>query len=155
MTNFEKHKEDLMKIKTGFGVNKITNKVSQCFDLPCKKCIFREETACDDSTKLKWLYSDYKKPILTENDIGLIEILSTMKGKDYKFITRSITGEITLYTDTPFSHYDNGHYYYVAKPDTPFINIKENDKTIFPNIHFGKGIYDVEHKCFVEVCYLK
>lgn len=41
MTNFEKYKEDSMKIQKGFGVNKVTGKVTPCFKFPCEECIFR------------------------------------------------------------------------------------------------------------------
>lgn len=100
---------------------------------------------------LKCLYSAYEKSILTEDEINLIELLGKMKGESYKYITRTKDGGIMLYVGKPTSHYDiyNNWYCYYANTSCFCINKKDN-YTMFSNIQFENGIYDIENKCFIK-----
>ena len=52
-----------------------------------------------------------------------------------------------LYVGKPTSRYD-GYYCYTG---TSYFYInKEDNNTMFSNIQFGDGVYDIENKCFIK-----
>lgn len=149
MTNFEKYKDDLIKIEGGFAFDKNTKEVVGCNTLDgverridCVDCIFNEHN-CFESDKIKWLYSEYEEPILSNDELELINVLSKINGKEYKYIAKN--GHCAfLFADKPVidecgallsrcNHLDiSGH-----------INL-------FSNIKFTDGLYDIENKCFIK-----
>ena len=60
MTNYEKYKDELIKkaiIKTSIAVDIHTNKMVDCYTIPCEDCKFN--TCCNKRGKEEWLDSEY------------------------------------------------------------------------------------------------
>lgn len=127
MTNYEKYKDDLIKMTINgfsFVVKKDTNELCKCRDNDCLECIFNN-MKCNDE-KLEWLDEEYKKPtkkkekeidwqnlpqdtlllVKNENDDTFI--------KEYYAGFKPETGRILTYrggrtsktTDYTFNHWD-------------------------------------------------
>lgn len=68
MTNYEKYKDDLIKMPISgfsFAVKKDTNELCKCVDIVCcSECIF-DNIECSDK-KLEWLDKEYKEPTKTK-----------------------------------------------------------------------------------------
>lgn len=149
MTNFEKYKDDLIKIEGDFAFDKNTKEIAGCNTLDgteryveCEDCLFNEGT-CFESDKIKWLYSEYEEPILSDDELELINVLSKISGKEYKYIARS-GHRAFLFADKPpidkygallsrCNHLDISGYI-----------------DLFSNIKFADGLYDIENKCFIK-----
>ena len=148
MTNFEKYKDDLMKIEGIFAFDKNTRKIEICDDIDgmkCEDCLFHPET-CFESDKIKWLYEEYKEPILSDDELEFIKVLSKISEKKIKYIHKT-SHRVFLFSDKPpidkygilldkSNYYDLSGYGYTD---------------LFSNIKFTDGLYDIENKCFIEV----
>lgn len=152
MTNFEKYKDDLMKIEGHFAVDKTQRKVVGCSGsadgieecIDCKDCLFNDTQYCFESDKIKWLYQESK--ILTDDEINLIETLNKVTGEKYKYIARDTTKVIRFFETKPNRNELNN--YYNLKDGYFYIGIKFG--LLFPNIKFEDGLYDIENKCFIK-----
>lgn len=151
MTNLEKYKDDLIKIEGDFAFDKNTKEIVGCNTLDgverrieCEDCLFNEGN-CFESDKIKWLYSECKELILSNDELELINILSKINGKEYKYIAR----------------YGNHIYFFSNKPpideygllvtgcDYLNINIYNESMDLFSNIK-QYGLYDIKNKCFIK-----
>lgn len=67
MKNWEFYKEGLKKYEFDFALK--DNQICSCAEVPCYECAFcmGEELLCDKA-KVKWLYQDYKEPVVLTND---------------------------------------------------------------------------------------
>lgn len=147
MTNFEKYKDDLMKIEGNFAVNKNTGEIAGCDTtdgvkgcIDCKDCLF-DDTDCFESDKIKWLYSEYEKPILSDDELELIKALNKAMGKEYKYIIRDRVGLIRFFETKPrINELKNYGYIYIGS----------NYGILFPHIAHKDGLYDIENKCFIK-----
>ena len=148
MTNFEAYKDDLMKINGAIAVDKNTKKIMNCGDssFKCEDCVFNN--SCSTRGKIKWLYEEYKPPVLTDDDVELIKTLGKFINKEYKYIARTKSGKITLFVDKPTALEDVFGRYYSSKSE--YFSIFNSDEILFQNIKFGDGIYDIENKCFIK-----
>ena len=151
MTNFEKYKDDLMKIEGSFAFDKNTREIVGCDTsdgvercIVCEDCLFHEGD-CFESDKIKWLYSEYKEPILSNDELELIKALNKAMGKEYKYIARDLHGVIRLFEIKPDIG-KSGNYY----GEYTYIDIASGDKVSFPNITHKDGLYDIKNKCFIE-----
>ena len=150
MTNFEKYKDDLIKIEGDFAFDKNTKEVVGCNTLDgverridCVDCIFNKES-CFESDKIKWLYSEYEEPILSNDELELINVLSKINGKEYKYIHRS--GKyIFIFFDKP-----NIDKYGIILDGSNYLEITGHTD-LFSNIKFEDGLYDIKNECFMEV----
>lgn len=142
MTNFEKYKDDLMKIEGDFAVDRNTRKIVECSTLDCVDCIFNEKS-CFDTGKIKWLCEEYKPPVLSDDELELINILSKINGKEYKYIYRS-GNYVFIFYDKP----NNRHGMILGENN--YLEITGHID-LFSNIKYENGLYDIENKCFIEV----
>ena len=152
MTNFEKYKGELMKIEGSFAVNKNTRKIAGCDTtdgvkgcIDCKNCLFNDTQDCFESDKIKWLYEEYKPPVLSDDELELIKILGKINGSEYKYIARNGYGVIRLFKTKPRTN-KTGNY--CGK--YTYIDAASGDKILFPNITYEDGLYDIENKCFIK-----
>lgn len=152
MTNFEKYKDDLIKIEGDFAFDKNTKEVVGCNTLDgverridCVDCVFNEGD-CFESDKIKWLYSEYTA--LTDAEINLINTLEEMTGTIYNFIVRDAYDEIYLFSNIPIAKDNRQYKYYLSQNDC--LSISDRTKKLFPNIQYKDGIYDITEKCFLE-----
>lgn len=144
MTNFEKYKDDLIKVEGDFAFDKNTGKVTRCDShIDCEDCLFISK-GCFGSGKIKWLYSEYKEPILSNDELELINVLSKINGKEYKYIYRR-DKYIFIFSDKPNTDkcgiiFDGSNCLEMA-----------GHIDLFSNIKFEDGLYDIKNKCFIEV----
>jgi hypothetical protein len=142
MTNFEKYKDDLMKMEGCFAFDKNTKKITRCnASMNCKDCLF-DEGNCYESDKIKWLYEEYKEPILSDDELELINILSKVNGKKYKYICRNCNSVFLFSEKPPMDRLDKCKYFIITE--------HSNVKNLFLNIKFEDGLYDIENKCFIK-----
>ena len=90
MTNFEKYKDDLMKIEGTLAFDKNTREVVGCGcdstrRIDCEDCLFNAGN-CSEGDKIKWLYEEYKEPILSDNELELIKALNKSMGKNINIL---------------------------------------------------------------------
>ena len=149
MTNFEKYKDDLIKIEGSFAIDKNTKEIVGCNTLngverriECEDCIFNDGN-CFESDKIKWLYEEYKPPVLSDDELELINILSKINGEEYKYIRRS-SRCIYIYSDKP-----NIDKYGIILNGSNYLEIADHID-LFPNIKLKDGVYDIENKCFIK-----
>jgi hypothetical protein len=148
MTNFEKYKDDLMKIEGCFAFNKNTKKITRCDgSIICEDCLFEMEHPCENS-KIKWLCEEYEKPILSDDELEFIKALNKATGKEWKFIGRNKIGEVILFTDEPLIQSNVfGIYFKKEKGYCLYMN----GNYLFSNITYdadGCGLYDIENKVY-------
>jgi len=145
MTNFEKYKDELMKIEGEFAVNKNTREIVNCDSyISCEDCIFISRN-CAESDKIKWLCEEFEKSILSDDELELIKILGKINGSEYKYIARNGYGVIRLFETKPRTN-KTGNY--CGK--YTYIDAASGDKILFPNITYEDGLYDIENKCFIK-----
>lgn len=149
MTNFEKYKDDLMKIKGSFAVDKNSKKIAGCDTtdgvkscINCSDCIF-DAGDCFESDKIKWLYSEYEEPILSNDELELINILSKINGKEYKYIAKNGHRAFLFADKPPIDEYG------ALLSRCNHLNISGHID-LFSNIKFTDGLYDIENKCFIK-----
>lgn len=151
MTNFEKYKDDLMKIEGRFAFNKNTKKIVGCNSgIACKDCLF-DEWNCSESNKIKWLYEEHEVPILSDDELELIKAIGKATNKKYKYLAKQKGGRTTLFTNKPFIN--NSTYGYSYTTNNDFADISNKGLTLFKNIKNESGIYDIENKCFIKTLY--
>ena len=156
MTNFEKYKDDLMKIEGSFAFDKEQQKIVGCRDsadgidecIDCEDCLFNNTQYCFESDKIKWLYSEYKESVLSDDELELINILSKINGKEYKYIYRSGCN-VFLFSEKP--PIDRFGVRFTDKCKYFIITDHNDDKSLFLNIKYKDGLYDVENKCFIKI----
>lgn len=145
MTNFEKYKDDLMKIEGAFAFDKEQQKIVGCRDsadeieecIDCEDCLFNNTQYCFESDKIKWLYKEYKESILSDDELELINILSKIKGKEYKYIYRS--GKyIFIFSDKP-----NIDKCGTTLDESDYLEITGHID-LFSNIKSEHGLYDIK-----------
>lgn len=153
MTNFEKYKDDLIKIEGDFAFDKNTKEIVGCNTLDgverridCVDCIFNNEN-CFESDKIKWLYEEYEEPILSNDELELINVLGKINGKEYKYIIRDTYGVVRLFIIKPRVN-KSGYYY--SEYGYTYIDSASGDNVLFSNIAHEDGIYDIENKCFIK-----
>lgn len=106
MTNFEKYKDDILRIAAVDDTPALVKgKVLRCNSTACEKCEFanHENRNCNHNL-FKWLYAEYKEPApkLTAKERAFCEMVHCPQ--DYHLI-RSWQGELFLkrkYYATPF-----------------------------------------------------
>jgi hypothetical protein len=152
MTNFEKYKDDLMKIEGCFAFNKNTKKITRCDDsIICKDCLFEMEHPCENG-KIKWLCEEYEEPILSDDELEFIKALNKATGKEWKYVLRTISNKILIFCNnsrTVMLSCDLANSLYYSNED--YIVIDENNKTLFKNIKFDDRIYDIKNKKFIKI----
>lgn len=147
MTNFEKYKDDLMKIEGCFAFDKNTKKITRCdASMNCKNCLFDMRDCCEND-KIKWLYEEYREPILSDDELELINILSKINGKEYKYIYRS-GYSVFLFSKKP--PIDRFGVRFTDKRNYLIITDHYGDESLFLNIKYKDGLYDIENKCFIK-----
>lgn len=149
MTNFEKYKDKLIKIKGDFAFDKDTEEIVGCNTLngierriECEDCLFNSGN-CFESDKIKWLYSECKEPILSNNELELINVLSKISGKEYKYIARNGHRAFLFADKPPIDEYG------VLLSRCNHLDISGHID-LFSNIKFTDGVYDIENKCFIK-----
>lgn len=152
MTNFEKYKDDLMKIEGSFAFDKNAEKIAGCDTtdsvkscIDCKDCLF-DAGDCFESDKIKWLCEEYEPPILSENELNLIKSISKVVGKEIKYIFRDNRNNMRFFEAKP--KINALRNYYSLNKCNISINVMNGD--IFPNIQHKDGLYDIENKCFIK-----
>ena len=103
----------------------------------CEDCLFNEGD-CFESDKIKWLCEEYKEPILSDNELELINILSKVYGKEFKYIRRT-SHHVFIFSDKP----PVDKYGVILDEGTERLEL-------FPNIKFEDGLYDIKNKCFIK-----
>lgn len=103
MKNWEKYEEAIKEIGFSFAVLKSSNEVVDCAigrRFSCNECLFVDEPGytCEDD-RVKWLYSEYKEPVvLTDDERKLCELLGD------GWIARDKSGKIFYYNEEPFKN---------------------------------------------------
>lgn len=145
MTNFEKYKDDILKIDGDIAFDKVQRKVVRCHKCNCKDCEFDEK--CFESNKIKWLYEEYKPPVLSDDELDLIQSLNKAMDKEYKYIARN-GNRVFLFPNKPSM--DKYGIRFTDKCD--YLIISEHRKSIglFSSIKYEDGLYDIQHKCFIK-----
>ena len=143
MTNFEKYKDDLMKIKGRFAFNKNTRELVKCdCAISCDDCLFNEVN-CLESDKIEWLYKEYEPLVLSNDELELINILSKINKKEYKYVARDAYDIIRLFEIKP-SVDKSGNYY------GEYTYSVSGSEILFSNITHKDGLYDIKNKCFIK-----
>jgi hypothetical protein len=128
--------------------DKNAKKITRCnASINCKDCLFAEWD-CSESEKIKWLYEEYKEPILSDNELELINSLSKINGKKYKYICRNCNS-VFLFSEKP--PMDKFGVRFTDKCNYLIITEHSNDKSLFLNIKFEYGLYDIENECFIKI----
>jgi hypothetical protein len=109
------------------------------------KIVYFFSRNCAESDKIKWLFEEYKEPILSDDELELIKAISKVANKEYKYVARDGDGIIKLFeikpsTDKIENYYDEYTYVYIGL----------RDRILFPRITHKDGLYDIENKCFIK-----
>ena len=75
MLNIEKYEKEIIDIGLNtFGYTKDTG-VKRCDDIHCCDCIFCDNRMCSTRKIVKWLASEYKEPLLSDEAINYLMTL--------------------------------------------------------------------------------
>ena len=125
MKNWEFYEKELKEHTLSFAVK--DNQVHWCSDVRCDECMFYmgESQQCD-AARLKWLYQEYKEPvILTEDEKALCKLL----GRGW--ITRNQYNYLLWYDNKP-NKYDSTTSLRMQTEQSRCVNIGN----IFPQCKF-------------------
>lgn len=103
MTNFEKYKDEILKIAEGNIVALVKGEIKACDDVLCENCDFDD---CDGSCVaglIKWLYEEYKElaPKLTAKERAFCEMFEGASLR-YGHVARDECGILAFYMHEPF-----------------------------------------------------
>ena len=88
MKNKEKDAKEIVELACdGYrvAVDKRTDKIVSCEDIPCSKCLFFDNKDCDRRRR-EWAESEYiEKQVISKRDRAFLEYL----GEELKYIVRS------------------------------------------------------------------
>ena len=143
MTNFEKWKEEILKISEEEELIAVRNNTPiGCNSISCGECDFTPVESCILS-RMEWLYREYREPIaLTQKEYNFCKFLgsgylsrSTTSGaliasKEKPELVSGSSGEELMFAC--------GHYHYFTKEDQDVYSIK------FDFIKEGES-YDVKY----------
>ena len=97
MTNFEKYKDEILKIskETKVAVDKTRNTPTKCLNISCEKCLLYPQ--CDEEAFVKWLYAEYQEPApkLTAEEYAFCKIATN------GYIARNERGSLYIYSEKP------------------------------------------------------
>lgn len=95
MKNWEFYENELRIYGLNFAVE--DNQMCSCAFVSCDKCMFGMSESCPcDATRIKWLYQEYKEPVvLTEDEKSLCKLL----GRGW--IVRDKDGNLYWYETKP------------------------------------------------------
>lgn len=94
MKNWEFYEEEIKKY--GFYFAMVNNKVSRCSITICSQCAFYTECSGNNNNRIKWLYQEYKEPIvLTDDEKALCKLL----GRGW--IARDKNGKLYWFENKP------------------------------------------------------
>lgn len=97
MTNFEKYRDEILKInKTEMvAVDEEKNTPVRCSIYPCCDCIFKDGVCTQEF--IKWLYSEHQEPApkLTKTERAFCEVM------EYGCIARNKNGNLLFYIGYP------------------------------------------------------
>lgn len=97
MTNFEKYKDEILKIskETKVAVDKTRNTPTKCLNISCEKCLLYSQ--CDEEAFVKWLYAEHREPapMLTKEERVFCEIVR------HGYIARDKDGSLCVYDSFP------------------------------------------------------
>jgi len=146
MTNFEKYKEKIDKIKTkhNFAVD-FNDNVVECDDITCSDCIFKTTIGACTDIRTDWLFEEAE--ILTEKEKELINTVNSMRPEYYKFryIARNVDNNLFLFTFEPYLT-ENKNYKSLGEYDKIRV-----DKNLFKNITYETGVFDIELNKFIKI----
>ena len=108
MTNFEKYKDEILKIskETKVAVDKTRNTPTKCLNISCEKCLLYSQ--CDEEAFVKWLYAEHQEPApkLTKAERGFCEIVKE------GWIARDKNESLSYHSNLP--EYDESSEYWVS-----------------------------------------
>lgn len=134
MLNIEKYEKEIIDIGlSNFGYTK-DNKIKRCADICCSDCIFWDNRMCSSRKTVEWLASEYKDPILNEEEKkilnGLIEVNKELGNSKFLYVAKlsandnyskcylyfafengNICDTVTFYSDTIFSRMEINKQY--------------------------------------------
>lgn len=148
MTNFEKYREEIEKLKNKYSFTlDLDGNVADCNNIPCCNCKFQDFATCKNS-RINWLFKEYEESILSDDELDLIKAIGKATNKKYKYLAKQKGGRTTLFTNKPFIN--NYTYGYSYTTNNDFADISNKGLTLFENIKNESGIYDIENKCFIK-----
>lgn len=100
MKNKERYAKEIVELACdGYrvAVDKRTDKIVSCEDIPCSKCLFFDNKDCDRRRR-EWAESDYiEKPVISKRDRAFLDFLM----EKYKYIARDKTNYLYVYSAKP------------------------------------------------------
>lgn len=138
MTNFEKYKDEILKVLKTTNKPAITkdNKIVPCFGTPCDECIlYLKYKGCSAGWE-QWANAEYVEPkVFTEKEKAIIKSCENIK-----YVARDSDGNLYFYTSKP-EFYSIGGFWSCADSflsangamarvltNEPFDAIKSEDK---------------------------
>lgn len=105
MKNKEKDAKEIVELACdGYrvAVDKRTDKIVSCEDIPCSKCLFFDNKDCDRRRR-EWAESEYiEKPAISKRDKAFLEYLSV----NIQYIARDMSGRLYIYVRKPYKQID-------------------------------------------------
>ena len=128
MINGEKYRDKLLKFIEERDAGCFTfskgkeGKFWQCGGRRCSECGMSKERSNCSVARLKWLLSEYKKPVkLTELEHGILEYL--LENRQYGFVVRERSGFIYIYKSNPKKEADGWKSLSLCRELGPFNNL--------------------------------
>jgi hypothetical protein len=128
MINAEKYRDKLLKFIKEKDAGSFTfskgkeGSFWQCGGRRCSECGMSKERSNCTVARLKWLLSEYKKPVkLTELEHGILEYL--LENRQYGFVVRERSGFIYIYKSNPKKEADGWKSLSLGRELGPFNNL--------------------------------
>lgn len=104
MTNFEKYKEEILKIaNSGNDMSKVDDKLMTCREVICPNCDWRRPGTRCTAAMLQWLYEEYTEPQVDWSKVEVDTPILVRECKDDEWIKRHFAkfenGKVYAWTD--------------------------------------------------------
>ena len=137
MLNVEKFKKEISDIGlNSFGCTKDIE-IKRCGDIHCSDCIFCDNRKCSSRKTIEWLASEYKEPILNEEEKkilnDLIEVNKKLINSKFLYVTKLNTT----------NNYSKCYLYLTFEKYTMCSTVTFYSDTIFSKMEFNKD-YSLE-----------
>jgi hypothetical protein len=141
MLNAEKFRKEILEksnVVSDFFMSKDKHAIKKCLGV-CDNCIFYDMGDHCSNAKVKWLLSEYKKPVkLTGFERDILEY--ALKNTDYRFITRDDEDKLYFYSTKPRKY--NRYWQYLAQNQRrllsddlfPFVKWEDTEPRVIKDI---------------------
>lgn len=130
MKNIEKYEKEIKELNYDFAL--INNKLRNCNEVGCSDCQFNYGSLGCKRNVIKWLFKEYKEPILTEKEKAYLKNVIEPRRNDVTIVTKSLVGKpneyftVNVYNKNSYNNgYEGRLLEFIVTEDMPFNGMEQ------------------------------